>query len=152
MFYRGTYTLSVDPKGRIAIPKMFREDISTNSANTIVVTMDVESDCLLLYRFCDWEPLEKKVMSLPNATNNKVRMLQRRLVGSARAIELDGQGRIVIPEKLKSFASIDSSIVLVGQGSKFEVWSETRWDEMFDSFSGSADMEEAKELLQDLVL
>lgn len=152
MFYRGTYTLSVDAKGRIAIPKIFREDICISSENTVVVTMDVQSDCLLFYKYVDWQPLENKIMSLPNTINPQVRMLQRRLVGSARAMELDAQGRILLPEKLKGFAQIQSSVVLVGQGNKFEIWSESRWDELFNSFSEEVDLEQAQALLQDLVL
>jgi MraZ protein len=152
MFYRGTFNLAADTKGRIAIPKAFRDDIAENSANKVVVTMDIESDCLLFYKFSDWEPLEEKVMALPNTTNPQIRMLQRRLIGSARAMELDGQGRILLPERLKSFAQIERSVVMIGQGNKFEIWSEQKWDELFNSFTDASGLDEAKELLQDLVL
>src|ERR1700686_3438880 len=91
----------------------------------MVLTAD-PSRCLLLYPSPDWEPIQKRLMAL-SSFNDKIRGLQRLLVGHADDVELDGTGRILVSPALRQYAGLDHRAVLVGQGNKFELWDETRW-------------------------
>lgn len=127
MRFRGITKLSIDAKGRVAIPKNHRENLSDNGIKELVVTVDHSSTCLLVYPSPVYEELERKVNELPN-TSDYVRMLQRSFIGHATPIELDGTGRMLLPSELREFASLDKKGVLIGQGNKFELWDEKTWD------------------------
>ncbi len=128
--FRGVTTLSLDTKGRLTIPSRYRDELSSQGDGRVVVTVD-PSKCLLLFPLPEWEPIEKKLNSL-SSFNPQTRSLQRLLVGNAADLELDAAGRILLPPMLREFAVLDKSVVLVGQGTKFEIWNELRWQEQMD--------------------
>lgn len=128
--FRGVTTLSLDTKGRLAVPSRYRDALSEQGGGRVVVTAD-PSKCLLLFPLLEWEPIEKKLNSL-SSFNPQTRSLQRLLVGNAADLELDAAGRILLPAMLREFAALEKSVVLVGQGAKFELWNESRWQEQMD--------------------
>ena len=92
----------------------------------LVVTVD-RDHCLLLYPLPEWEILERKLVKLPSL-NKQARRLQRLLIGHATEMELDGNGRILLPPPLRDFAELDKRIVMIGQGNKFEIWNARDWE------------------------
>ncbi len=128
--FRGVTALSLDTKGRLAVPSKYRDVLLAQGDGRVVVTAD-PSKCLLLYPLLEWEPIEKKLNSL-SGFNPQTRSLQRLLVGNAADLELDATGRILLPAMLREFAALDKNVVMVGQGAKFELWNESRWQEQMD--------------------
>lgn len=128
--FRGVTTLSLDAKGRLAIPSRYRDELLGQGDGRVVVTAD-PSKCLLLFPLREWEPIEKKLNGL-SSFNAQSRSLQRLLVGNAADLELDATGRILLPPMLREFAGLDKSVVLVGQGTKFELWNESSWQTQMD--------------------
>jgi MraZ protein len=123
--FRGVSHLSLDSKGRLAVPAKHRESLASEGDGRVILTAD-PSHCLLVYPLAEWEPIQKRLMAL-SSFNAKIRGLQRLLVGHADDVELDGSGRILVPPALRQYAALDKRVVLVGQGNKFELWDEARW-------------------------
>ena len=123
--FRGVSQLVRDNKGRLAIPAKHRESLSSNGSGHLIVTAD-PSHCLLLYPLPEWEPIQARLMAL-SSFNEKIRNLQRLLVGHADDVDIDASGRILVPPALRQFATLDKRVVLVGQGKKFEIWDEGKW-------------------------
>lgn len=121
--FRGISKLSVDAKGRLAVPKHHRDRLLADGISELMVTAD-PARCLLIYPMPDWRAIEAKLMSLPN-TNPHSRAFQRLYVGYATETEFDGNGRILLPAELREYAGIERKAVLIGQGNKCELWSET---------------------------
>lgn len=124
--FRGVTQLALDGKGRLAIPARYRGTVEARSQGRLVITAD-PSGCLLLYPLPDWEPIQQRLMSL-SSFNERIRKLQRLLVGHADDAEIDGSGRVLVPQALRQFATLDKHVVLVGQGNRFELWDQARWD------------------------
>lgn len=124
--FRGVNTLNLDSKGRLAIPTRYREALARHCNGQMVLTVD-RDHCLLLYPLPDWEEIERKLVKLPSF-NKQARRLQRLLIGHATECELDGNGRILLAPPLRDFAGLNKSIVMIGQGNKFEIWSEEAWN------------------------
>jgi MraZ protein len=120
--YRGINAVLLDPKGRMAMPARYRERLQKE----LVLTIDTESPCLLLYPMAEWELIEQKLQVLPSF-NRAARRIQRLLIGHATELELDSNGRLLVPPLLRTYARFDKSIMLVGQGKKFELWDEQQW-------------------------
>jgi MraZ protein len=132
--FRGVTHLALDAKGRLAIPARYRDALQSPSTeppptgqSPLVLTVD-PSRCLLLYPRAAWEPIQARLMSL-SSFNEPIRRLQRLLVGHADDVDLDGAGRILVPAELRQYAGLEHRVVLVGQGNKFELWDEPRWQE-----------------------
>ena len=125
--FRGATKVTLDAKGRMVVPTRYRERIQERGESRLVVTID-RDPCLLIYPLPDWEEIERKLMSLPTMDEH-ARRLQRLIVGHATDVELDGHGRLLLPQELRKFASLDRSAWLIGQGRRFELWNEQRWDE-----------------------
>jgi len=128
---RGVSQISLDAKGRFAVPQRHREALAGGNGHEgtrLVVTAD-PTRCLLLYTLAEWEPIEKKLMAL-SSFNASTRALQRLVVGHADDVEMDASGRLLIPPALRQYAGLDKQIVLVGQGNKFEIWDDARWNEV----------------------
>ena len=126
--FRGVNTLSLDSKGRMAIPTRYRDQLARACSGQMVLTINaLDSDrCLLLYPQPEWEEIERKIMKL-SSFNKQTRQLQRLLVGHATECELDGNGRILLAPPLREFAGLNKDVVLIGQGNKFEIWDEGVW-------------------------
>lgn len=128
--FRGVAQLNLDSKGRLAVPSRFREAVVTRCNGQLVVTADSDR-CLLVYPLPDWEPIEQKLMAL-SSFNAQIRELQRRLVGYAEDVAMDATGRILVPPALRAFAQLEKSVVLVGQGNKFELWNKDNWEQRME--------------------
>lgn len=127
--FRGVNTLSLDSKGRMAIPTRYRDQLARACNGQMVLTINaLDSDhCLLLYPQPEWEEIERKIMKL-SSFNKQTRKLQRMLVGHATECEMDGNGRILLPPPLREFSALNKEIVLIGQGNKFEIWDDATWN------------------------
>ncbi len=126
--FRGVNAIQLDEKGRINFPARYRSRLEEEAKGQLIVTIDTEVRCLLLYPLTAWESIEQKIETLPSF-NRQARRIQRLLIGHATEAELDGQGRILIPQPLREYAELQKSVVLVGQGKKFEIWNENSWNE-----------------------
>lgn len=123
--FRGVSVISIDAKGRIVIPVRYRDDLLKNRS-CVVLTIDTEEKCLLLYPMQIWEDIEAKLTELPSF-NPAARRIQRLLIGHATESELDVQGRLLLPPLLREYAAIERRVMFVGQGKKFELWDEAHW-------------------------
>jgi len=130
--FRGANKVTLDAKGRMVMPTRYRDRIHERSRGRLVVTVD-RDQCLLMYPLPDWDEIEGKLMKLPSL-NPQARRLQRLMVGHATDLELDGHGRILLPPKLREFAGLTRQGVLIGQGNRFELWDEARWNERRDEW------------------
>ena len=131
--YRGVTLLNLDGKGRVAVPTKYREALLTESQGFVVLTAHPHG-CLLLYPQVAWEPIQNKIMQL-SSFDKKSSKLQRLLVGYAEDVSIDGSGRILISAELRNFSKIEKTIMLVGQGSHFELWSEEAWSHQIQNIS-----------------
>ncbi|MSP86002.1 MAG: transcriptional regulator MraZ [Methylotenera sp.] len=123
--FRGATSLSLDVKNRLAVPTKHREALQLQCAGNLVLTAHPHR-CLLLYPQASWEPIQAKMMAL-SSFDKQSSALQRLLVGFAEDISLDGAGRMLISPVLREFAALDKEVMLVGQGSHFELWSMDAW-------------------------
>lgn len=126
--FRGATELTLDSKGRLVLPTRYRERVAERCGGNLIATIHPGGECLLIYPLPDWEELERKLMRLPNLRPDAQRV-QRLLVGHATDLELDSHGRMLLPATLRDFATLVRDAVLIGQGSHFELWDETRWTE-----------------------
>lgn len=130
--FRGVNGINIDVKGRIVVPTRYRERLQ-ESRSCIVLTIDTEEKCLLLYPLTAWEDIENKLAQLPSF-NPAARRIQRLLIGHATEVELDSHGRILLPPLLREYAGLSKRAMLVGQGKKFELWDETHWQARRDQW------------------
>src|SRR5579863_5520761 len=117
--FRGVNAINLDAKGRIVMPTRYRERLQQEAQGCVVLTIDTEEKCLLLYPLTAWEDIENKLASLPSF-NQAARRIQRLLIGHATETELDSNGRILLPPLLREYADLTKTAMLVGQGKKFE--------------------------------
>lgn len=131
--FRGLHHVSVDAKGRMALPARLRDELLQYDEAAVVVTIDPTSRCLLLYPLPEWERIQEKLDKLPTF-QPQARRLQRLLVGHASDLEIDKAGRILLPAPLREFAQLDKKAALLGQGKKIEVWSQEAWEAQRDEY------------------
>jgi MraZ protein len=125
MHFRGINNIAVDAKGRMAMPARYRERLLEDCGGRLVVTVD-QDHCLLVYPLPEWEVIESKLIALPSL-NKQARLLQRLLIGHATDLDMDAQGRILLPAMLRDFAGLKKKAVLIGQGKKLEIWDQDAW-------------------------
>lgn len=125
--FRGVNTINLDAKGRMAMPVRYRERLVEEFGGRLVVTIDPMAKCLLVYPLDTWEIIQKKVEAM-STTNPVTRRYQRLIIGYANDFELDSNGRMLLPQKLREYAGLDKQAALVGQGKKLELWSEENWN------------------------
>ena len=124
--FRGVQHINMDAKGRLAMPARQREPLLSQCEGQIVATIDTQSHCLVIYPLPEWERIEQDIQNLP-ALKPAVKRFQRLMLGYATDLELDGSGRMLLPQPLRDYAQLDKKLVLVGQGNKLELWSEALW-------------------------
>ncbi len=122
--FQGETAITVDDKGRMNVPSGYREPISALCGNRLVVTYNpFEHGCLWIFPVQEWEAVRNQVNALPQSVEVH-RQLQRKLVGAATPVEVDGNGRVSLPASHRAAIGIKKNAVLLGMGSKFELWSE----------------------------
>ena len=156
MMFRGAATISIDVKGRMAMPVRFRDlfigEVDPSINPQLVVTIDTEEPCLLIYPLLEWDLIQKKLEQLPSF-NPTARRIQRLLIGHATDLELDANGRILLPALLREYAQLDKKVILLGQGKKIELWSEPLWNARRETYlQANSNTEELPELLHQLSL
>ena len=124
--FRGVTAINLDDKGRITIPTRYRNTLMHESGGQIVATIDTSDRCLLLYPLTEWELIEEKLADLPSF-DAAVRRFQRLMIGHADDMQMDAQGRCLVPSALRDYAGLTKAVVLVGQGKKFELWQDSQW-------------------------
>ncbi|MDC9719662.1 MAG: division/cell wall cluster transcriptional repressor MraZ [Gammaproteobacteria bacterium] len=154
--FRGAATVNLDAKGRMAMPVRFRdlfiEKAPIDANPQLVITIDTEESCLLIYPLVEWNIIQQKLEQLPSF-NPAARRIQRLLIGHATDIELDASGRILLPAVLREYAQVDKKVILLGQGKKIELWSESLWSARRETYlQANSNTEELPELLHQLSL
>jgi MraZ protein len=140
----------LDAKGRLAIPTRYRERLLGRCDGQLVATVD-RDHCLLIYPLPDWEEIERKLIRLPSL-HKLARQMQRIMVGYATEVDIDGHGRILLSRELRDFAQLDRQAILIGQGNRFELWDEERWNERRDAWLDTDDDEKLPPELESLSL
>ena len=149
--FKGIHNINLDGKGRLTIPTKYRNTITDQSNGSMVVTMDTEEKCLLLYPSTIWATIEKKINDLPSFSKNH-RRIQRILIGHAEDLELDSAGRILLSKPLRLAADMTKKITLIGQGEKFEIWNEDTWNTKVNNWRSEETDESEQSVLSDLII
>ncbi|MDF7676713.1 division/cell wall cluster transcriptional repressor MraZ [Neisseriaceae bacterium ESL0693] len=126
--FGGAYELSIDSKGRLAIPAKFRELLTRHFTPALVATLEKRSH-LLLYPEAGWRTVESQLLQLPVAGNKVLQAYQNLLLHNADTLELDGAGRILIPLHLRKLLSFEREVYVVGRANRIEVWGRALWQE-----------------------
>ena len=138
--FMGEYNHTIDAKGRLIVPSKFRETLG----DTFVVTKGLDG-CLFVYDNEEWGIFEEKLKSLP-ITNKEARQFVRFFLAGAAEVEVDKQGRILVPNVLREFAELNKDVVLIGVASRIEIWSKER----FEGMTAYEDMDEIAEHMAEL--
>jgi len=124
--FTGASNLSIDAKGRFAVPTRYRDALG----NALVLTAD-PSGCLLLFAADAWQPFESRVSALPNL-NPRIKAMQRMWLGYKSDCEVDAAGRVVLTPEMRDYAKLDRKVQMIGQGDRFELWSERGWQDVIE--------------------
>ena len=131
--FRGRFEHSIDQKGRLSVPSLFRESLQENYDERLIVTNF--DNCLWAYPVAEWSRVEAKVSELPQF-RPEVKALQRFFISAACECPLDPNGRIIVPPTLRSYAGLGRRVVLVGMTRRIEIWSRERWLKTFQKAEG----------------
>jgi len=126
--FRGVNAINIDAKGRMVMPTRYRERLKEDNDDKMIITIDTDEHCLLIYPLHIWENIENKLAQLPSF-NKAARRIQRLLIGHATEADLDSNGRMLVAPLLREYAGLTKQAVLIGQGKKFELWDDTHWQE-----------------------
>lgn len=135
--FQGATELSLDAKGRLTVPACHREVLLVQAGGQLVVTAHPHR-CLLMYPRPAWEPIRAQIMSY-SSLERQTSMVQRLLVGFAKDVEMDAAGRLLISPELRRFASLEKQVMLVGQGSHFELWGLEAWEKQIEQIVAQGD-------------
>lgn len=137
--FRGRFDVKIDPKGRLSLPPALRL-----SAFLVVTNHRLGGrNALHVYTLQAWERLEARIARL-SQLDASVQAFERFYLSGGQVVELDGQGRMLLPSSLRRFAQVESDAVLVGLGDKFEVWSQPLWETLFGEMTADFDQTLAK--------
>ncbi len=134
MFY-GEFEHALDAKDRVIIPAKFREIFKENYTEKFVITRGLDQ-CLFVFTEEIWKSQERKFREMP-FTRGEARRFNRLFFSGAAEVICDKQGRILIPDYLKSFAAIQQDVMIIGVSDRIEIWAKEKWKEFFDSNKGS---------------
>jgi len=140
--FQGETAITVDDKGRMAIPTAYRDEVARGGNRLVVTYNPYEAGCLWLYPEAEWQRVRDQVNALPNAKRVH-RNLQLKLVGAATLVEPDGNGRILLPPTHRAAAGLEKKVVLLGMGGKFELWSEQAHAAQVQSTIGEDEVSDA---------
>ena len=129
--FQGASQVNLDAKGRMAVPTRIRDPLTQGGTVKLVLTAHPDG-CLLLYPAPAWEPIRAQVMAFPSL-DRQFSVWKRLLVGFAQDVELDSAARLLIPPELREFAHITRPVMLVGQGSHFEIWDLESWNQQLET-------------------
>jgi len=118
----GEYNHNLDDKGRLAVPVKFRDDLKKGA----VVTKGLDG-CLFLYTMSEWKNLAEKLSKLPISQSN-TRAFARLMLAGAMDVQIDKQGRIVLPDYLRKYAVLKKKIIINGLYNRLEIWDESGWE------------------------
>ncbi|MBT8421322.1 MAG: division/cell wall cluster transcriptional repressor MraZ [Gammaproteobacteria bacterium] len=151
--FRGEHSLTLDPKGRLAVPSRYRERIVEYCHGKLVITISLTERCLAVYPFPDWQKIEDELRTLP-ALDRKAQAISHLLIGHATECDLDSHGRILVPPSLREFADLQKQIKVVGQVVKFELWDDGAWMRRRQELLSQVDelLAEPSDALRSLVL
>ncbi|WP_092116919.1 division/cell wall cluster transcriptional repressor MraZ [Desulfonatronum thiosulfatophilum] len=127
MTFRGHAYRSLDPKGRLMLPQEFRDVVLSAGQHGRVILTNFDG-CVVGYSLQEWEKIEESFQRI-NMLNRQLRDFQRFFISGAMELELDKQGRILIPPHLRTYAGLTREVVLAGVGRKFEIWDQERFEE-----------------------
>lgn len=119
----GEYTHTIDEKGRLAIPVKFRAQLASGA----VVTRGLDN-CLFLYPKDEWEEMAKKLAALP-VSQADARAFARLMLAGAMDVDLDKQGRVILPGYLRQYSGLKNTTVVAGLYNRVEIWNEAAWKE-----------------------
>lgn len=133
--FMGEYNHTIDPKGRVIVPSKFRDSLGED----FVVTKGLDG-CLFVFPNDEWSLFEGKLRTLPVA-NKEARKFTRFFLAGAAGLDVDKQGRILIPSVLREFANLEKDVVLVGVSSRVEIWDKAKWESItaFDNMDEIAE-------------
>ncbi len=120
----GEYSHNIDTKGRVIIPAKFRTELGER----FILTKGFDG-CLYGYSVSEWASIEEKIKTLPLITGKDARNFTRFFFSSAIECEIDSQGRILVSQGLRAYASLEKEIVIIGVSSRIEIWSKAKWEE-----------------------
>ncbi len=135
--FQGATSLSLDAKGRLTVPTKHREGLLLGSEGKLVLTAHPHR-CLLLYPAQAWEPIRARIMTF-SSFDPQASAWKRVLVGFAEELDLDAAGRLLISPALRKYAELDKQVMLIGQGSHFELWSEDAWERQLERLVSAPD-------------
>ena len=144
--FHGPSNATMDAKGRFALPAALRKQMPDDVDNSLVITCDPATDCLLIYPPSTWHNVLEDLLSRSNI-NRVVKQFQRKFVGNAREVEFDANGRLLIPPVLREYAHLNSKLVLAGMGKNIELWNEQDWAAKNEELKDLMNSDEAAELL-----
>ncbi len=132
--FRGNYQLTMDAKGRLAVPKKYRDGLEAGSGLKMVVTTGQYEDCLVVYPLPEWQRIEERLRQHPDLkpeaddeARAKAEWTSRLVIGNATDCDIDSHGRLLIPPTLRKHADLEKQVRMVGQTEKFELWDESKW-------------------------
>jgi MraZ protein len=136
--FRGRFEIKADTKGRISLPSAYYGSESSSKHSQIVITNSryLGKSCLQAYFLADWHKLEQKLAKL-SELNPSVEAFSRFYLSGGQSVEIDSQNRILIPQSLRRYAGIGSETVLVGMGTKFEIWASDVWNGIYEKLTES---------------
>ena len=133
--FRGNHQLSMDAKGRLAVPKKYRERLAAECGLQMVVTTGEYEDCLVVYPLPEWQRIEEKLRRHPDLrpeaddeARAKAEWACRLVIGNATDCDIDSHGRLLIPPPLRAHAQLEKQVRMVGGSEKFELWDESKWN------------------------
>ncbi len=124
--FRGANSINLDSKGRIAVPAKYRPDITESAASHLVITCDPYDNCLLIFTLEHWESTESDLQSLSNSKPLH-RRLKRIMLSHATEVDMDANGRVLIPSVLRDRGKLEKDVMLIGQGKTFQLWDHSVW-------------------------
>ncbi len=131
--FRGQSTISVDAKGRLAVPTRIRDLLSTLASQELIITLNPWDLALWVYPIAEWLIIEAKLAGLSDF-DRQSRRTKQIMRGYATECPCDGHGRVLLPPQLREIAGIDKQVVLLGQGNKLEIWAATTWHDERDKW------------------